>query len=123
MKLASGCNAWQQISETHGLRLHVRCNEQCFGALQGRKVMQLMVGTSKQLQAVTTSTSGRRDIASLPVPTDPAVRLGIAGGEVVAVFAFEGYITPSSAAAARHKLMKALQEGRLNPLGANIMSI
>jgi hypothetical protein len=50
-------------------------------------------------------------IADLPAPTDPGVRLRVAGGELMAVLQFEGYITPAAAAEARQKLVTALQAG------------
>jgi ABC-type sugar transport system ATPase subunit len=87
--------------------------------MQGRKVMQMMVGTCKagqqpqQQQQQQPAGSSRADsIKALPAPTDPSVRLAVAGGEVVAVMPFEGYITPEVAAAIRKKLADALQAGR-----------
>eukprot|EP00878_Enallax_costatus_P038980 GHUV01044484.1.p1 GENE.GHUV01044484.1~~GHUV01044484.1.p1 ORF type:complete len:166 (+),score=49.13 GHUV01044484.1:738-1235(+) len=72
---------------------------------EGRKVMQMMVGTNKGSPAASSSSN----ITSLPAPTDPDVRLGVYGGELVAVLYFDGYITPQTAEVARRKLIKALQ--------------
>jgi hypothetical protein len=79
--------------------------------LQGRKVMQMMVGTPKAQQQQDSSSSRSSTITTLPAPTDPAVRLAVSGGEVVAVMPFEGYITPEAAASVRQQLAKALQQG------------
>jgi hypothetical protein len=49
--------------------------------------------------------------ASLPAPTDPSVRLSVAGGELAAVLRFAGYITPQTAEAARQQLLAALEKG------------
>jgi ABC-type sugar transport system ATPase subunit len=87
--------------------------------LQGRKVMQMMVGTAKAQQQQQAEASSRADsIKSLPAPTDPAVRLAVAGGEIVAVMPFEGYITPEVAAAIRQKLADALKAGKHQGPGA-----
>lgn len=69
----------------------------------GRKVMQLMVGARR-------GTAGGQlpSVAELPAPTDAAVRLGVAGGECVAVMPFSGSLTPEAAAAARRRLADAL---------------
>ena len=80
-------------------------------ALQGRKVMQMMVGTPKAAQQQDSSSSRSSTITTLPAPTDPAVRLAVSGGEVVAVMPFEGYITPEAAASVRQQLAKALEKG------------
>jgi hypothetical protein len=80
--------------------------------LQGRKVMQMMVG-SRSGQQQQQQQGIRADVTSLPGPSDPAVRLGVAGGELVAVLPFEGYITPEAAAAARQRLLQALEAGAL----------
>jgi len=80
--------------------------------LQGRKVMQMMVGTCKgQPQGAGSSSSKTDSITALPAPSEPGVRLAVAGGEIVAVMPFEGYITPEAAAAIRQKLTNALQAG------------
>lgn len=50
-------------------------------------------------------------VSALPAPTDPAVRLQVAGGELIAVAKFEGYITPTAAEAVRQRLMAALERG------------
>lgn len=83
--------------------------------------MQMMVGTPKSTTPVQQQQpeegvqqqkhSSSSSITSLPAPTDPDVRLAVAGGELVAVLFFEGYITPESAAAARQKLTQALEAG------------
>jgi hypothetical protein len=80
--------------------------------LQGRKVMQMMIGTAKAQQQQAAASSRADSIKSLPAPTDPAVRLAVAGGEIVAVMPFEGYITPEVAAAVRQKLADALKAGK-----------
>jgi ABC-type sugar transport system ATPase subunit len=80
--------------------------------LQGQKVMQMMVGAPMGQQQQQASGSSKADsIKALPAPTEPAVRLAVAGGEIVAVMPFEGYITPEAAAAVRQKLVDALQAG------------
>lgn len=85
------------------------CTRAC---MQGRKVMQIMVGTCKRQQQRQPAGSSRADsIKGLPTPTDPSVRMAVAGGEVVAIMPFEGYITPEVAAAIRKKLAGALQAG------------
>jgi ABC-type sugar transport system ATPase subunit len=85
--------------------------------LQGRKVMQMMVGSRRDQQQQQQQQQGSTaDVTSLPAPSDAAVRLSVAGGELVAVLPFEGYITPEAAAAARQRLLQALEAGAL-PLG------
>lgn len=92
-------------------------------ALQGRKVMQMMVGTPKAAQQQDSSSSRSSTITTLPAPTDPAVRLAVSGGEVVAVMPFEGYITPEAAASVRQQLAKALEKGEEEGDGAgDVMS-
>jgi hypothetical protein len=83
--------------------------------LQGRKVMQMMVGApmGQQQQQQAGGSSKADSIKSLPAPTEPAVRLAVAGGEIVAVMPFEGYITPEAAASIRQQLVNALQKGRV----------
>jgi hypothetical protein len=81
--------------------------------LQGRKVMQMMVGSRRDQQQQQQQRSAA-DITSLPAASDPAVRLSVAGGELVAVLPFEGYITPEAAAAARQRLVRALEAGALH---------
>lgn len=75
--------------------------------LQGRKVMQTMVGSPKNGQPAVSSST----ISSLPAPSEPGVRLSVSGGELVAVLYFDGYITPETAQAARQKLINALHAG------------
>ncbi|KAF6266823.1 regulatory factor, effector binding domain-containing protein [Scenedesmus sp. NREL 46B-D3] len=81
-----------------------------FGFTQpmGRKVMQMMVGSHRGQQQQQQQ-GNSADMTSLPAPSDPAVRLSVAGGELVAVLPFEGYITPEAAAAARLRLLRALE--------------
>jgi hypothetical protein len=79
--------------------------------LQGRKVMQMMVGSRRDQQQ---QQGSKADVTSLPAPSDAAVRLSVAGGELVAVLPFEGYITPEAAAAARQRLLQALEAGGLS---------
>lgn len=50
-------------------------------------------------------------VEQLPLPDDKQVRIGVAGAELVAVHVFEGNITPSSAEAARLRLVAALAAG------------
>jgi hypothetical protein len=106
-----------------------------FDVVQGRKVMQMMVGTPKGSKPVQQQQQQQQEeegtqqqqhgsnssssITSLPAPTDPDVRLAVAGGELVAVLFFEGYITPEAAAAARQKLTQALTAGESGPLTAD----
>jgi hypothetical protein len=86
------------------------CHSTCM--LQGKKVMQMMVGSCRDHHHHQQQGSSA-DITSLPAPSDPAVRLSVAGGELVAVLPFEGYITPETAAAARQRLLRALEAGVL----------
>lgn len=65
--------------------------------------MALMVGSHRA--------GGGAAGAAPPAPTAPGVRLAVAGGEVVAVLRFAGYITPATAEAARQRLLAALREG------------
>lgn len=81
--------------------------------VQGRKVMQMMVGTRKG----SADSSGRgSSITSLPSPSNTVIRVGVSGGEMVAVLYFDGYITPHTAEEARQKLIKALQAGNQQQL-------
>lgn len=73
--------------------------------------MQMMVGSPKNQQQSGGGSSRPDSITSLPAPTDPAVRLAVAGGEIVAVMPFEGYITPDTAASVRKQLVSALEAG------------
>ncbi|KAJ9516060.1 hypothetical protein QJQ45_024487 [Haematococcus lacustris] len=70
------------------------------------KVMQMFIGSRKGAQPEGASPLS---LAALPAPKDPAVKLSIAGGELLAVYRFEGYITPASAESARRQLLAALQ--------------
>ncbi len=72
----------------------------------GRKVMQMYLGSR-----VGASARQTESVASLPAPTEPNVRVSIAGGELIAVRQFEGYITPTNAEAARQALLAALRRG------------
>lgn len=89
---------------------------------QGRKVMQMYIGTRRdggtpQRPAPAGANTGLKlptaspTIASLPAPAQPGVRIGVAGGELVAVLRFEGYITPATAEAVRKRLMEVLKRG------------
>lgn len=64
------------------------------------------------------ASEARADISSLPAPTDPTVRLNVAGGEVMAVLRFDGYITPQTAEEMRARLVAALQQGAWPGLGS-----
>lgn len=86
----------------------------------GRKVMQMYIGTRRdggtpQRPAPAGANTGLKlptaspTIASLPAPAQPGVRIGVAGGELVAVLRFEGYITPATAEAVRKRLMEVLK--------------
>jgi len=75
------------------------------GGASGSKFMQMAIG-SRQGAAKDASVS----VASLPAPKDPSVRVSIAGGELIAVSQFEGYITPTAAEEARQILLKALKK-------------
>ncbi len=68
--------------------------------------MQMYVGAPRGQQA-----SGPLPVLDLPAPSDGQVQLSMSGGELVAVLNFDGYITPEAAAAARKKLVDALQKG------------
>ncbi|GFR46101.1 hypothetical protein Agub_g7581 [Astrephomene gubernaculifera] len=52
---------------------------------------------------------GQAPQLQLPAPREAGVRLGVGGGEVVAVAAFEGFITPTAAEAVRGRLVAALE--------------
>ena len=73
---------------------------------QGRKVMSMMVGSQRG-----SGGGGPASPAGLPAPTDGTVRLSVAGGELVAVLRFAGFITPQTAEAARQQLLAALKQG------------
>lgn len=75
--------------------------------LQGAKRMQMFVGTLKGEEFNGTPTS----VTQLPAPTDAGVQLAAAGGELIAVLRFEGYITPETAAAVRKQLVAAIKKG------------
>ena len=86
----------------------------------GRKTMAMMVGARRGGGGNSGgggddggSGSGGGGAAALPAPTDAAVRLGVAGGEVVAVRRFSGYITPATAEEARRALLAALERDGL----------
>lgn len=66
----------------------------------------MYVGAPRGQQA-----SAALPVSDLPAPSDAQVQLSVSGGELVAVHKFEGYITPQAAAAARQKLVEALQKG------------
>lgn len=70
---------------------------------EGNKTMQMFVGSVRATGEVLPP-------SALPLPTDSTVRLTVAGGEVVAVMKFEGYITPETAGSARRQLEEALQQ-------------
>lgn len=65
--------------------------------------MQMMVGTNRDSAAAGVGSSS---IMSLPAPTEAGVRLGVCGGELVAVGYFDGYITPQTAEVARQTLIQ-----------------
>ncbi|GBF94002.1 hypothetical protein Rsub_07270 [Raphidocelis subcapitata] len=73
----------------------------------GRKTMALMVGSPRD------GGGGGGGGGAPPAPAAPGVRLGVAGGEVVAVLRFPGYITPAAAEEARQRLLAALREDGL----------
>ncbi|GIL60879.1 hypothetical protein Vafri_15714 [Volvox africanus] len=78
----------------------------------GRKVMQMFicpqqtVASKRELQQ---GASAAPAPTLLPGPLDPAVRVNVSGGELVAILQFEGYITPANAEAARQRLLTYLQ--------------
>ncbi len=89
---------------------------------QGRKVMQMFIGSRRDGGGPQKSAPAGADtrlklptasaaIASLPAPAQPGVRIGVAGGELVAVLRFEGYITPATAEAVKKRLMEVLKRG------------
>jgi hypothetical protein len=71
----------------------------------------MFVGSPKQQQQPSEAADAVPDVTHLPAPIDPGIRLSVAGGELLAVMPFEGYITPEAAAAVRAKLAAALQAG------------
>jgi hypothetical protein len=70
--------------------------------------MQMYVGAPRGQQA-----SGPPPISGLPLPSGESeqAELAVAGGELLAVLKFEGYITPEAAEAARKQLIQALEKG------------
>jgi hypothetical protein len=90
-------------------------------AQQGPKVMQMHLGSRRGASA-----DQAESVGALPTPTDASVRVSVAGGELLAVAQFEGYITPTSAAAARQTLLAALKRGECScalcmlKLGSNL---
>jgi hypothetical protein len=86
--------------------------------MQGEKAMQMLLGT-RQLPdgtIIPPSKNATEAISSLPEPVGLAgVSVSVAGGELVAVLKFEGYITPSNAERARNMLATALQNGDKKP--------
>lgn len=66
----------------------------------GRKTMSMYLGGLEQ---------GSLELASLPKPNDRSAKVDVAGGELVAVAKFEGYITPAAAESVRQKLLRALE--------------
>ncbi|PNH01861.1 hypothetical protein TSOC_012222, partial [Tetrabaena socialis] len=80
----------------------------------GSKSMQMFIGKRRAGEAgappsddAGSSTGGA--IASLPAPSNAAVRISVAGGELVAVAAFDGFITPTTSEAVRQRLIAALE--------------
>lgn len=94
---------------------------------QGRKYMSLYVGQTLDGQPTPVRANPslshipshafdharHQHQAPPPLPDNPRVTLEAAGGEVVAVLRFEGFITPETASAARDKLIACLQQGAL----------
>ena len=76
--------------------------------------MQMFLGT-RQLRDGTVQPreqSAVEALSALPAPKPPnrwGVSVSVAGGELVAVLRFEGYITPATADQARRRLMEALK--------------
>ncbi len=75
--------------------------------MQGPKVMQMYIGSRRD---------GTPSATSPPAPTDAGVLLEAAGGELVAVLQFDGFITPATAEDARRRLINALQAGECKVL-------
>lgn len=75
--------------------------------VQGSKTMYMHVGSRRDKPGTAAGSA-----ATLPLPTDPAVSLGVSGGELVAVLQFDGFITPQTAGTARAQLKSALARGR-----------
>ena len=115
--------------------------------LQGAKRMQMFVGAQRGEGVEGGGTVS--SVTSLPAPKDPVVKLeaagglarrlvrphgacavlmclcrphvpGAAGGELMAVLRFEGYITPETAAAVRKQLVTALQKGKWGGGGGGV---
>jgi|LauGreSuBDMM15SN_2_FD.fasta_scaffold631512_1 hypothetical protein len=78
--------------------------------------MQMLLGT-RQLSDGSVKPrekSAVEALSALPAPKPPnrwGVSVSVAGGELVAVLRFDGYITPTTADLARQNLMKALETG------------
>eukprot|EP00195_Chlamydomonas_chlamydogama_P015575 CAMPEP_0202901682 /NCGR_PEP_ID=MMETSP1392-20130828/14398_1 /ASSEMBLY_ACC=CAM_ASM_000868 /TAXON_ID=225041 /ORGANISM="Chlamydomonas chlamydogama, Strain SAG 11-48b" /LENGTH=190 /DNA_ID=CAMNT_0049588285 /DNA_START=287 /DNA_END=859 /DNA_ORIENTATION=+ len=77
----------------------------------GRKMMQMYLGSQRLADGTTKppASSAAQALATLPAPQGSGVRVSVAGGELVAVLRFEGYITPTAAEAARKQLLAALK--------------
>jgi hypothetical protein len=81
----------------------------------GLKTMRMYVGSPRTYRGPADACesgipgpAGAATVASKPAPKNPAVRLAPAGGELVAVIRFEGYITADAAAGARKRLVALL---------------
>ncbi len=74
--------------------------------------MQMYLGTRQKKDGTVQppAKSAAAALNELPTPTG-GVTLNVAGGELVAVFKFDGYITPGTAERARKQLMDALESG------------
>lgn len=63
--------------------------------------MELMIGEPEDLPGPETP----------PPPTQTSVRIGVSGGELLAVMTIKGNVTPSVAESARIRLIELLQKG------------
>ena len=78
--------------------------------------MQMFLGT-RQLpdgSVMPAATTAAEALAALPAPKESpwGVAVSVAGGELVAVLRFEGYITPATAEKAKEQLLAALKAGK-----------
>jgi hypothetical protein len=85
--------------------------------------MQMVLGSRRTgPRGAVGSQQQAESVGALPAPNDPMVRVTVAGGELLAVAQFEGYITPTSAEAARAALLAALRRGRRQKCAGMMMS-
>jgi hypothetical protein len=77
----------------------------------GDKAMQMYLGSRTLRDGSSLPAARPAEFQQLPAPLSSQAAVAVAGGELVAVFRFEGFITPTSAEAARKQLQAALKAG------------